>query len=203
MQGYVVVPILACTLSEATALAVWTRDPGNRRVWPIVGVSACAAIWAFCEIAWNVATTPEAALTWMRISAIGWVPIGPIAFHALMLARDRDTTAVRAWIWSLYAGSAALLAAAFTSPAVITEALDTWWGWTPVPGPAMALSTWTGSSVPPVWLGWSSRALGRGARRPRSASRSASRSWSRRPPTWCCPCWASMRCRASARSRSR
>jgi signal transduction histidine kinase len=157
MHWYVIVPILACTLSAATALAVWTRDPGNRRVWPIVGVSACAAIWAFCEIAWNVAATPEAALTWMRISAIGWVPIGPIAFHALMLARDRDTAAVRAWILSLYAGSAALLVAAFTSPAVILEPLHTWWGWTPVPGPAMALQlVVTGGSVAAgLVLGWS------------------------------------------------
>jgi signal transduction histidine kinase len=160
MHWYVVVPILACTLSAATALAVWTRDPGNRRVWPIAGVSGCAAIWAFCEVAWNVAATPEAALAWMRISAIGWVPIGPVAFHALMLARDRDTAAVRAWIWALYAGSGALLAAAFTSPAVITEALRTWWGWTPVPGPAMALQyVVTGGSVAAgLILGWSSRA---------------------------------------------
>jgi signal transduction histidine kinase len=157
MHWYVIVPILACTLSAATALAVWTRDPGNRRVWPIVGVSACAAVWAFCEIAWHVAATPEAALTWMRISALGWVPIGPVSFHALMLARDRDTTAVRAWISALYAGSAALLVAAFTSPAVILEPLRTWWGWTPVPGPAMALQlVVTGGSVAAgLVLGWS------------------------------------------------
>src|SRR5512134_3918801 len=122
MQGYVVVPILACTLSAATALAVWTRDPGNRRVWPIAGVSACAALWAFCEIAWHVAPTPEAALAWMRASALGWVPIGPVAFHALVLARDRDTPFVRGWIGVLYVGSACLLAAAFVSPAVIQEA---------------------------------------------------------------------------------
>ena len=167
MQGYVVVPILACTLSAATALAVWTRDPSNRRVWPIVGVSACAALWAFCEIAWHVAPTAETALTWMRISAIGWVPIGPIAFHALMLARDRDTPAVRSWIWALYAGSTALLAAAFTSPAVMTEALRTWWGWTPVPGPAMALQyVVTGGSVAAgLILGWSARALSAEERR--------------------------------------
>ena len=33
------VPILACTVSGAAALALWTRDPGNPRVWPIVGVN--------------------------------------------------------------------------------------------------------------------------------------------------------------------
>jgi signal transduction histidine kinase len=157
MHWYVVVPILACTLSAATALTVWTRDPGNRRVWPIAGVSACAAVWAFCEIAWHVAATPEAALTWMRSSALGWVPIGPIAFHALMLARDRDTNWVRSWTGLLYAISGALLVTAFTSPVVILEPLRTWWGWTPVPGPGMALQlVVTGGSVAAgLVLGWS------------------------------------------------
>ena len=54
MHPYVVVPILACTISAATAITVWTRDPGNRRVWPIAAVSALASVWAFCEIAWNL-----------------------------------------------------------------------------------------------------------------------------------------------------
>ena len=158
MHLYVLVPIFACTISAATALAVWTRDPGNRRVWPIAGVSACAAVWAFFEIAWNVAGSAESALTWMRISALGWVPIGPVAFQALMLARDRDTRLVRSWIGALYAGSALLLAAAFTSPTVIQEATRTWWGWSPVPGPAMALQyVVTGGSVAAgLVLGWSS-----------------------------------------------
>jgi len=167
MHWYVVVPILACTLSAATALAVWTRDPGNRRVWPIAGVSACAAVWAFCEIAWHVAVTPEAALSWMRISALGWVPIGPVAFHALMLARDRDTAPVRGYLGLLYSISGALLATSFASPAMISEALRTWWGWTPVPGPAMAFQyIVTGGSVSAgLILGWSSRTLSAEERR--------------------------------------
>ena len=161
MHFYVVVPILACTLSAAAALAVWTRDPANRRVWPIAGVSACAALWAFCEIGWHVAVDAEGALAWMRISALGWVPIGPVAFHALMLARDRDTALVRSWITALYLGSAALLVAAFTSPVMIQGAVHTWWGWTPVPGPAMTLQYLvTGGSVAAgLGLGWRGRQL--------------------------------------------
>jgi signal transduction histidine kinase len=156
MHPYVVMPILACTLSAATALTVLMRDPGNRRVWPIAGVSACAALWAFFEIGWNVAATAEVALTWMRASALGWVPIGPVAFHALVLARDRDTALVRAWVSLLYAGSTLLLAAAFTSPAVIAGAFDSWWGWSPIPGPGMVLQyVVTGGSVAAgLVLGW-------------------------------------------------
>jgi two-component system, NtrC family, sensor kinase len=161
MHAYVVVPILACTLSAATALVVALRDPANRRAWPIAGVSACAAIWAFCEIAWNVAPTAETALLWMRLSAFGWVPIGPIAFQALMLARDRDTALVRAWVGLLYAFSGALLVAALGSPLVIENAVATWWGWSPVPGPVMVLQYGvTGGSVAAgLWLGWRRRGL--------------------------------------------
>jgi signal transduction histidine kinase len=156
MHAYVLVPILACTISAATALTVWSRDPGNRRVWPITGVSALAAVWAFCEIAWHVADTPEAALRWMRLSAFGWVPIGPVAFHALMLARDRDNESVRRWIRLLYLGSALLLAPALTSPSVMQEALLTWWGWTPVPGPGLTVYyAFVGGSVGAgLMIGW-------------------------------------------------
>ena len=165
MHLYVLVPILACTLSAATALAVVTRDPGNRRVWPIASVSACAALWAFCEIAWNVAE--------MRASALGWVPIGPVAFHALMFARDRDTALVRVWVRVLYVISAVLLVAAFTSSSVVKAPLHAWWGWTPVPGPGMVLqyAVTCGSAAAGLLLGW--RRLGAEERRQLAAVRLA------------------------------
>ena len=175
MHLYVLVPILACTLSAATALAVVTRDPGNRRVWPIAAVSACAALWAFCEIAWSVATTPSAALGWMRASALGWVPIGPVAFHALILARDLDTTLVRAWVRSLYVISALLLVSALTSSSVVTAPLQAWWGWTPVPGPGMVIqyAVTGGSALAGLLLGWRSRTLTAEERRRLAAVRLA------------------------------
>src|SRR5262245_5744646 len=156
MHPYVVVPILACVLTAATALAVWTRDPGNHRVWPIAAVSGLASVWAFCELAWNLSGSAESALSWMRLSALGWVPIGPVAFHALMVARDRDTTFVRSAIRAVYAASGVLLMVAFTSRWMIADAVRTWWGWSPVPGPAMALQyVVTGGSVGSgLLLGW-------------------------------------------------
>ncbi len=131
---YVMVPILACTVSGATALALWMRDPGNRRVWPIVGVNACAAFWALCEIAWAVAPGAEQALFFMRLSALGWAPLGPVAFHALVLARDRPLPRVHALLWVLYALSLGMLALGWSGPALMQEAQHAWWGWTPVPG---------------------------------------------------------------------
>jgi two-component system, NtrC family, sensor kinase len=162
MHFYVVVPILACIISAATALTVWTRDPGNRRVWPIAGMSACGAIWAFCEIVWQVTGDREASLAWMRASSLGWVPIGPVSFHALMLARDRDTGWVRAWVGGLYALALPLLLAALVSPAMIAEPHRAWWGWTPVPGPLLALQyAVTGGSVAAgMLLGWRRTRIG-------------------------------------------
>jgi signal transduction histidine kinase len=167
MHPYVVVPILACTITAATAISVWTRDPGNRRVWPIAAVSALASVWAFCEIAWNLSADAASALAWMRISALGWVPIGPAAFHALMVARDRDTKLVRGAIRAVYAASGLLLIVALTSPLMIGEALRTWWGWSPVPGPAMGVQyAVTGGSVGAgLLLGWIRASLSREERR--------------------------------------
>jgi signal transduction histidine kinase len=162
MHPYVVVPILGCTISAATALAVWTRDAANRRVWPIAGVSACAALWAFCEIAWQVATTPDAVLRWMRISALGWVPIGPVAFQALLIARDRDSARVRNWTRLFYVLSGALLLTSLVSPAMISGVEHAWWGWSPVPGPAMAVQyvLTAGSVSAGLVLGWRRSQIG-------------------------------------------
>ncbi|MEN8182855.1 MAG: ATP-binding protein [Myxococcota bacterium] len=156
MHPYVVVPILACTLTAATAVAVWTREPGNRRIWPIAMVSALASVWAFCEIGWQLAPDAESALTWMRASALGWVPIGPVALQALMVARDRDTPLVRSAIRVNYAVAALLLGVAFVSPWMIQDAVRTWWGWTAVPGPLMVLMfVMSGGSVAAgLLLGW-------------------------------------------------
>ncbi len=175
MHPYVVVPILACILTAATAIAVWTRDPGNRRVWPIAAVSALASIWAFCEIGWNLAPDAGTALVWMRASALGWVPIGPVALHALMVARDRDTRGIRVLIRADYGAAGALLVLAFGSPWMIADAVRTWWGWTAVPGPAMVLQYGiTGGSVAAgLALGWRQRVLAPEERRRARAVRFA------------------------------
>jgi signal transduction histidine kinase len=156
MHPYVVVPILACTLTAATALAVWTRDPANRRVWPIASVSGLASVWAFCEIPWNLAAHAEGALAWMRASALGWVGIGPVAFHALMVARDRDTRLVRSAIRANYAASGVMLVLALATPWLVAGAVRTWWGWSVVPGPLMVVQyAITGGSVGAgLLLGW-------------------------------------------------
>jgi signal transduction histidine kinase len=156
MHAYVVVPVLACVLSAATAVTVWTRDPWNRRVWPIAGMSACGALWAFCEIMWQVTGGTDAALVWMRASSLGWVPIGPVAFHALTRARDRETEWARFWVRALYLLSVPLLIVALATPAMLSGAHHAWWGWTPVAGPLLALQyAVTGSAVAAgMLLGW-------------------------------------------------
>ena len=156
MHPYVVVPILACALTAATALAVWTRDPANRRVWPIAAVSGLASVWAFCEIVWYLAGDAHSAWAWMRASALGWVPIGPVAFHALMVARDRDTRLVRSAIVANYAVCGLLLVLALTTPWLVAGAVRTWWGWSVLPGPLMAVQyAITGGSVGAgLLLGW-------------------------------------------------
>jgi len=156
MHPYAVVPIVACTLTAATALAVWMRDPSNRRVWPVASVSGLASLWAFGEIGWNLAPDADSAVAWMRLSALGWVPIGPAAFHALMVARDRDTELVRSAIRANYAVSGVLMIVALATPWLVEDAVRTWWGWSVVPGPGMAVQyAITGGSVGAgLLLGW-------------------------------------------------
>jgi signal transduction histidine kinase len=139
MHPYLVVPIVACVLSGATALALWMQDPGNRRMRPIVGVGLCCAFWAFCEIGWNQAGDPADAAAWMRAAAIGWSPLGPLALLALAVARDEDGPVVRRWVNAAWIAQIGLLALTLATPWMVAGATRTWWGWSIVAGPALPL----------------------------------------------------------------
>jgi signal transduction histidine kinase len=137
MHFYVLVPLLACIVSATIALQVWVRDPSHRPTRPIVGVSAAAAFWALCEVVWNLAATRETALLWIRLSAPGWVALGPLALGAVCAAVEMRSPRMERALAGLYAAAGVGLVIAWSTPWMVADAVRTSWGWSAVPGPAL------------------------------------------------------------------
>ena len=99
MNAYVWVLLVACAGSALAAGTILARDaasPANRRA---ALLSLCASYWAACEIAWNTASDPAAVLLFVKLSAPGWIFVGPMAMDVLLAATEdvspRDRRALR------------------------------------------------------------------------------------------------------------
>ena len=129
MNGYLWILIVACVGSALNAGTVLARDAAgaaNRRV-AILSLSAC--FWAACEIAWNTAPDAAAALRLVKLSAPGWIFIGPMSAHVFLEATGSNHGWRRRVLCAGYAADACLLALEWTTPWLHPGVIRTEWGW--------------------------------------------------------------------------
>lgn len=139
MNAYLLVPLLACATSAMLAVGVLARGsrrPASRQAAALI---AGVAIWAACEVLWNAAHDPAVVLRLVRLSAVGWVAIGPAALHLFLELTGDARSRIRRWLPALYAVSAGLLLVGFVTPWMHTGVVRTGWGWGYRVGPAFAL----------------------------------------------------------------
>ena len=135
MHPYFVVLVVACVACAAFGTSVLVRDPRERANQLAAAMIFGGAWWAFCEVMWTQAHDPETALAFVKLSALGWVWIGPLALHLMMElvgdSRPGRVTLVRA----LYAASALYFVIGLMTSAVHTGVVLTEWGWSYELGP--------------------------------------------------------------------
>jgi signal transduction histidine kinase len=138
LNGYLLIPLLAATVSTVLAVAILALDPRgrmNRRASMLV---AGAAWWALCEVLWNTASDPEVALALVRISCLGWVALGPLGLDVLLdVAGESGGRARRALPW-LY-GLSALYVVLSLGGFIHERVVPTPWGFGYVMSPAYLL----------------------------------------------------------------
>ena len=103
MHAYTFVPLVACVVLSTLALSIWTRAFGSV-VRPIGVLFGAAAFWAFCEVLWNMAPDAATATFVQRLSAPGWMLLGPLCLDGFVAgtpARSRT----RPWLRGLYTAS--------------------------------------------------------------------------------------------------
>jgi signal transduction histidine kinase len=102
----------------------------------VVSLAAVGAFWAFCEVLWSLAPNPDAALDLQRLSALGWVGLGPLSLHVVQQAIGQPDRRMSRIIGALYALAGFFLALAWVTPWMVERAVPTAWGYAAAPGPA-------------------------------------------------------------------
>ena len=138
MHPYALIPLVACIASAAIAIALWLRATSNRRILPVVSLVLAGAFWAFCEVLWSLAPNPDTALGLQRLSALGWIGLGPLSLHVVQQAIGQPDRRMSRVIGALYGIVGFFLVLAWTTPWMVERAVPTAWGYAAVPGPAFA-----------------------------------------------------------------
>jgi signal transduction histidine kinase len=138
VHPYVLVPFCACIASATLALVLWTRALGGGLVKPVAWLFTGTAFWAGLEVLWNLAPDAGTAVQIQRLSAIGWIPLGPLCLDGFLLTPGISggrRPAVRRWVLGLYALAALGVALTWTTPWMLASATPTSWGFGARPGP--------------------------------------------------------------------
>ncbi len=139
MQPYLLVPLVSALTSMMLMAAILVRDanhPSNRRAALLV---AGAVWWAACEVLWNAAERPETVLALVRLSAFGFVFLGPLALHLFLDSSAAPAPRLRRLLPGAYALAAVFLAITLTTDWIHTGVRRMPWGWAYELGPAYLL----------------------------------------------------------------
>jgi signal transduction histidine kinase len=121
--------LLACAGSALTAGLIWSRDPSAPANRQLALIGACTCFWAMCEVAWNTTADPAVALFFVKLSAVGWIWLGPLCVKAfLAMTEEREPWAERVAQWGC-AIAAAVLVAGFATDGLHRDVVRTSWGW--------------------------------------------------------------------------
>ena len=150
MSGYLVLPLVACVASAILATTIIARDStsGASRLSSTLLYSG--AFWAFCEVLWATADDPVVALRLVKLSALGWVALGPMALHVVIEVIGEPAHEIRRLLPKLYLASFAFLVLDWATPLVHPNVVETPWGYSYSLGPAYPLY-WLFTVTAMVW----------------------------------------------------
>jgi len=129
MTLYLLIPLTAAVASAALATAIFVRDPEQRANRLATRLVAGVTFWSLCEVLWNLQTDADAVRIFVRMSALGWVFIGPLSYDLLGEITGESRPGRRRTAGSLYAIASMFLWAAWFTPWMHPEMVATSWGW--------------------------------------------------------------------------
>ena len=132
---YLVVPLLAAMLAAGFGAAILIIGPQQRPNRASAALLLGGSFWGACEVLWNLAPEAGAALWIHRLSAPGWVLIGPHAVNLACNVSEVKLSRLQDWLLVFYAVGAVFVLATWTSDAMLAAMTPAPWGWALVPGP--------------------------------------------------------------------
>jgi len=135
MDAYLVLLLLSCVASAAIGTAILAADSQQRANRLSAAIVYGGSFWAFCEVLWHSSDDPAVVLRLVKLSALGWVAIGPLALHLMLELVGQRAPRMRRLLWPLYASAALFLAVDWATDWVHTGVVHTSWGWAYELGP--------------------------------------------------------------------
>jgi PAS domain S-box-containing protein len=135
VHPYILLPLLSgfAAAAIAGAILVYDRDhPAHRCAAAILG---CAAYWSLLEVIWNSLDEPTFVPWLVRLSSIGWMPLGVLCLQFFLELTGDTRFGLRRWLPHLYAFTAVSIAIYIATPWGIADVVRTSWGWSFVYGP--------------------------------------------------------------------
>jgi PAS domain S-box-containing protein len=129
MTLYLLIPLSACIASAVLATAILARDTSHRANRLAALMLSGVSFWALCELLWNSRSDPETARIFLRLSALGWVFIGPLALGVLREITGKRTLRTQKVVPYLYGTAAGFLVASWFTPWMHSGVVPTRWGW--------------------------------------------------------------------------
>ena len=129
MNPYFWLPLLSGLACLAFAVLIVAREPWattNRLTGVIL---AGGAWWGCCDALWTLAPDAASALYLVRLSAPGWIFVGPLALHLLLDQAPGVSRGLRRLVPSAYGVAALALAAEWAAPSLHAGAVPVAWGW--------------------------------------------------------------------------
>ena len=161
MFNYLLLPLISCIGCSIFATAILAQDAKSATSRISAALVFGGAFWALCEVLWATSADPVIALRYVKLSAIGWVLIGPLALQLMIEIIGEPAEDVRSKLPALYLASAVFLLIDWTTPWIHTRVVETPWSWGYELGHAYPFY-WAFTVTALVWgLGLGFRAYGR------------------------------------------
>jgi len=132
--------VISCVSAGILGGAILARDPSQRSNRLLAAVLACSAYWSLCEILWNLSDNPENVIRLVRLSSLGWIPLGPLTLDIFAETTGNARSRFRKITPIAYATSAVIICLYAFTPLFVhsPERLD--WGWNYAFGPLFPLA---------------------------------------------------------------
>ena len=143
MNLYLVIPLFSAIVSGCFGAVTILMGPTQRANRAGGVLMLGVAYWATCEVLWNTASDPTAALWLIRLASPGFLFLAPLTADLVLSASEKPWSTLERGLPLLYATAAVLLVFTLVTPWMVEEMRATPWGYGMVPGPLF-----------PVWFFW-------------------------------------------------
>jgi signal transduction histidine kinase len=156
MQPLAIVQLLAAVIAVMIAMALIAADSRQRASVLVAVALICSAWWSLCEVCWSFEGDPRRVVQWIKLSALGWMWLGPLTLHIISELVGGAKPGLRRSLPWAYGSAVASIVLYIASPWCLEEPVRGRFGWAVRFGPLFPLAYLpTVLSVSFVLPGWS------------------------------------------------